>query len=79
MVPCGTLPWQLPRSLDQVLTPGGTDIPADQVENWDLPYDLGATPAERADIRARIGAGQTVPTTYGNPLYPYGAGLPGWH
>jgi beta-glucosidase-like glycosyl hydrolase len=77
--PSGKLPWQLPRSLDQVLTPGGTDIPADQVENWDLPYDLGATPAERADIRARIGAGQTVPTTYGNPLYPYGAGLQGWH
>jgi beta-glucosidase len=77
--PSGKLPWQLPRSLDQVLTPGGTDIPADQVENWDLPYDLGATAAERTDIRAHIAAGQTVPTTYGNPLYPYGAGLQGWH
>src|SRR5256885_1808314 len=58
--PRGTLPWQLPRSLDQVLRPGGTDVPADAVENWDLPYDLGATATERADIRARINAGQTA-------------------
>ena len=77
--PSGKLPWQLPRSLDQVLTPGGTDTLANAVENWDLPYDLGATAAERADIRAHIGAGQTVPTSYGNPLYPHGAGLQGWH
>jgi beta-glucosidase len=77
--PRGKLPWQLPRSLDQVLRPGGTDTLADAVENWDLPYDLGATAAERTDIRAHIDAGQTVPTTYGDPLYPYGAGLPGWH
>jgi hypothetical protein len=55
-----------------------TDVLADAVENWDLPYDLGATSAGRADIRARIGAGQTVPTTYGNALYPYGAGIQGW-
>jgi beta-glucosidase-like glycosyl hydrolase len=77
--PRGKLPWQLPRSLDQVLRPGGTDTLADAMENWDLPYDLGATAAERTDIRARINAGQTVPTTYGNPLYPYGAGFQGWH
>jgi hypothetical protein len=64
--------------MDQVLTPGGTDILADAVENWDLPYDLGATDAQRTDIRAHIAAGQTVPTTYGSPLYPYGAGLQGW-
>jgi beta-glucosidase len=76
--PSGKLPWQLPRSMDQILTPGGTDVLADAVENWDLPYDLGATSAERADIRAHIDAGQTVPTGYGNPLYPYGAGLQGW-
>jgi beta-glucosidase len=76
--PRGKLPWQLPRSLDQVLRPGGTDILADAMENWDLPYDLGATAAERTDIRARIDAGQTIPTTYGNPLYPYGSGLQGW-
>jgi hypothetical protein len=71
----GRLPWQLPRSLGDVLRPGGTDIPADATENWDLPYDLAATAAQRADIRAKIDANQTVPTTYGNPLYPYGAGL----
>jgi beta-glucosidase-like glycosyl hydrolase len=76
--PTGRLPWQLPRSLGDVLRPGGTDTPADAVEHWDLPYDLGATDAERADIRARINANQTVPSTYGNPLYPYGAGLTGW-
>ncbi|HEU5473411.1 MAG TPA: discoidin domain-containing protein [Actinophytocola sp.] len=76
--PRGRLPWQLPRSLDQVLRPGGSDVPADQVERWDVPYDLGATDAERADIRARIDAGQPVPSTFGNPLYPYGAGLQGW-
>ena len=76
--PRGRLPWQLPRSLDQVLRPGGSDVPADAVENWDLPYDLGATAAQRADIRTRIDAGQSVPSTYGNPLYPYGAGLQGW-
>jgi beta-glucosidase len=76
--PRGKLPWQLPRSVDQILKPGGTDTPADAVEDWSLPYDLGATAAERADIRARIDAGQSPPTTYGNPLYPYGAGLQGW-
>jgi hypothetical protein len=77
-LPRGRLPWQLPRSLDQVLRPGGTDVLADAVESWDLPYDLGATAAERTDIRNRINAGQAVPSTYGNPLYPYGAGRQGW-
>jgi len=76
--PSGRLPWQLPRSLDQVLVAGGGDTQGDAVERWDLPYDLGATASEVADIRARIGAGETVPANYGNPLYPYGAGLQGW-
>ncbi|GII57892.1 hypothetical protein Pth03_62810 [Planotetraspora thailandica] len=76
--PRGKLPWQLPRSVDQILRPGGTDVLADAVEDWNIPYDLGATAAERADIRAKIDAGQPVPSTYGNPLYPYGAGLQGW-
>ena len=76
--PRGKLPWQLPRSTDQILKAGGTDTPADAVEDWTIPYDLGATAAQRADIRAHIDAGQTVPTTYGDPLYPYGAGLQGW-
>ena len=61
-----------------MLRPGGTDVPADAVEQWDIPYDLGATAAERTDIRARINAGQPVPSNYGNPLYPYGTGLSGW-
>jgi len=61
-----------------VLRPGGTDTPADAVEDWSLPYDLGATAAARSDIRARIDAGQSPPPTYGNPLYPYGAGIKNW-
>jgi hypothetical protein len=73
--PRGKLPWQLPRTLDQVLRPGGSDVLADANEQWDLPYDLGATAAQRDEIRARIDAGQSVPTNYGNPLYPFGAGL----
>ena len=72
--PRGRLPWQLPRSVDQVLRPGGGDVLADAVEHWDVPYDLGATDAQRAEIRARIDAGQSPATNYGNPLYPYGAG-----
>jgi beta-glucosidase len=76
--PRGKLPWQLPRSLDQVLKPGGTDVLADANEHWDVPYDLGATTAEVSSIRTYIDNGQTVPTTFGSPLYPYGAGLQGW-
>jgi hypothetical protein len=76
--PRGKLPWQLPRALSDVLRPGGSDVLADAVEHWDLPYDLGATAAQRAEIRARIDAGQPVPTTYGNPLYPHGAGRTTW-
>jgi beta-glucosidase len=78
VTPRGRLPWQLPRSLDQVLKPGGTDVLADANENWDLPYDLGATAAQRTEIRAAIDAGRSPATTYGNPLYPYGAGMQGW-
>ncbi|HEV8559799.1 MAG TPA: glycoside hydrolase family 3 C-terminal domain-containing protein [Actinophytocola sp.] len=77
--PHGRLPWQLPRSLDQILRPGGTDTPADMVEQWDLPYDLGATDAQRANIRTTIDTNQPLPTTSGNPLYPYSAGLQNWH
>ncbi|MGN9909046.1 discoidin domain-containing protein [Phytohabitans sp. LJ34] len=76
--PRGKLPWQLPRTLDQVLRPGGGDVLADANEQWDLPYDLGATAAQRNEIRARIDAGQPVPTGYGNPLYPFGAGMTGF-
>ncbi|MCC8250014.1 discoidin domain-containing protein [Saccharothrix luteola] len=76
--PTGKLPWQLPRALTDVLRPGGTDTPADATEHWDVPYDLGATAAERADIRARIDSGAPVPSTYGNPLYPYAWGQTTW-
>ncbi|RKP57242.1 carbohydrate-binding protein [Cohnella endophytica] len=70
-LPKGKLPFQLPRSLDQI----GTDDVNNQLEKWDLPYDLGATEAERAQIRSLINNNQPVPTTFGNPLFPYGYGL----
>jgi len=70
-LPKGKLPFQLPRSVDQV----GTDVVTNQLEKWDLPYDLGATEAQRAEIRNYINNNQPVPTTYGNPLFPYGYGL----
>jgi len=70
-VPTGTLPWQLPRSMAQI----GTDDQNNQIEHWDLPFDIGATEAERAEIRALIAAGDPVPPIYGDPLYQYGYGL----
>jgi len=70
-LPKGKLPFQLPRSVDQV----GTDIVTNQLEKWDLPYDIGATDAQRVEIRNYINNNQPVPTTYGNPLFPYGYGL----
>ncbi|MBT1711352.1 discoidin domain-containing protein [Fulvivirgaceae bacterium PWU5] len=69
--PSGKLPFQLPRATTQI----GTDNINDQRERWELPYDLGATDAERAQIRSIIDSGAPVPTTYGNPLLPYGYGL----
>jgi len=70
-LPKGKLPFQLPRSVDQV----GTDVVTNQLEKWDLPYDIGATDAQRTEIRNYINNNQVVPTTYGNPLFPYGYGL----
>jgi beta-glucosidase len=72
--PRGKLPFQLPASVDQV----GADTSATAAEKWDLPYDLGATDAERQEIRGLIDQGKPVPSTYGKPLYPYGAGMQGW-
>ncbi len=72
--PHGQLPFQLPRDMNQV----GTDVVTGQIEQWDLPYDLGATDAERQTIRNTIGAGQPVPTNFGQPLYPFGAGIQGF-
>jgi beta-glucosidase len=69
--PSGKLPFQVPRSQDQI----GTDTPKDEKERWDLPYDLGATDAERAQIRAFIAQDKPVPPTFGDPLFQYGAGM----
>jgi beta-glucosidase len=76
-LPSGRLPWQLPRSIAQV----GVDDSAhwsQQPDKWDLPFDLGATTAELAQIRALIAAGQPVPPTFGDPLFQYGAGIQGF-
>jgi len=63
--PTGKLPVAIPRTMTQV-----------EEQREDLPYDLGATAAERTDIENRISSGQTLnPADYGNPLYPYGYGL----
>jgi beta-glucosidase len=76
-LPSGKTPWQLPRSMDQV----GIDDSAhwsSQPDKWDLPYDLGATAAELAQIRTNIAAGLAVPPTAGNPLFQYGSGIQGF-
>ena len=72
--PRGMLPWQLPRSLDQI----GTDVESNQLEQWDLPFDLGATAAQRTEIRQRIAQGLPIQPIYGNPLFQYGAGIQGF-
>ena len=74
VLPRGKSPWQLPRSMSQI----GTDVEANQLEKWDLPYDLGATDSERTTIRQKIAAGEHLEPIYGNPLYQYGAGLDGF-
>jgi hypothetical protein len=76
-LPSGKTPWQLPRGMDQV----GIDDPANwssQPDKWDLPFDLGATTAELAQIRTNIAAGLPVPPTTGNPLFQYGSGIQGF-
>jgi beta-glucosidase len=74
VLPRGQLPWQLPRSMSQV----GTDNPNNQLEKWDIPFDLGATEAERTTIRQRIASGLPIQPIYGNPLFQYGAGIQGF-
>jgi hypothetical protein len=74
-LPAGRLPFQLPRSQDQI----GTDDPADQKEHWELPYDLGATAGEREEIIYCMKNDLPVPTNFGDPLYPYGWGLQNWN
>lgn len=72
--PQGRLPWQLPRSMDQI----GTDIVSGQIEKWDLPFDLGATAAERQEIRSLIANHEQPLPIYGDPLYQYGYGIQGY-
>jgi beta-glucosidase len=72
--PTGRLPFQLPKSDAQI----GTDKLTDMKEKWDLPYDLGATDAERAKIRDYIDKGEHVPPIFGDPLFQYGFGLQGF-
>jgi len=69
--PTGKLPFQMPRSLEQL----GSDNVNDQVEKWELPYDLGATNSERALIRSYIEQDLPVPPIFGDPLFQYGFGL----
>lgn len=68
--PTGKLPFQIPRSMDQI----GTNSTGNQIEKWDLPYDLGATEAQRIAIRNQIANDLPVIPT-GNPLFQYGHGL----
>jgi hypothetical protein len=48
------------------------------VEKWDLPYDIGATDAERIRIRNYIKQGLSVPPIFGDPLFQYGFGIQGF-
>jgi beta-glucosidase-like glycosyl hydrolase len=72
--PSGKLPFQEPASISQI----GTDNVNDQVEHWELPYDIGATDAQRATIKAAMAANTEVPDNFGDPLYPYGYGFDGF-
>ena len=72
--PTGKLPFQMPRSQDQV----GTDNTNNQIEKWELPYDIGATDSERALIRNYIAQDLPVPPIYGDPLFQYGHGIQGF-
>ncbi|WP_010419190.1 discoidin domain-containing protein [Anaerophaga thermohalophila] len=73
--PTGRLPWQLPRNMEQI----GTDDLVNQQEKWDLPFDLGATAAERQVIRNKIALGEPLLPEYGNPLFQYGFGIQGYN
>ena len=70
-LPEGKLPWQLPKSMEQI----GGETQETANEQWDLPFDLGATDDERAIIRSLIAAGSHVEPIYGDPLYQFGAGM----
>ncbi len=72
--PTGKLPFQLPKSDTQL----GTDNTNNMIEKWDLPYDIGATDAERIQIRNYIKQGLPVPPIFGDPLFQYGFGMQGF-
>ncbi|UII19961.1 galactose-binding domain-containing protein [Fulvivirga ligni] len=72
--PKGRLPWQLPRSMDQI----GLDNLSQANERWDIPYDLGASSSEIQEIKAKIAAGEHIEPIYGNPLFQYGYGIMGY-
>jgi beta-glucosidase-like glycosyl hydrolase len=69
--PSGKLPFQLPRSQDQL----GTDNESNQLERWELPYDIGASETERTLIRSAMEQDLPIAPIYGNPLFQYGFGL----
>lgn len=73
--PSGRLPFQLPKSDSQL----GTDNVNNIVERWELPYDIGATDAERIQIRNYIKQGLAVPPIFGDPLFQYGFGMQGFN
>jgi beta-glucosidase len=72
--PTGKLPFQLPKSISQL----GSDNTNNMIEKWDLPYDIGATDAERIQIRNYIKQGLPVPPIFGDPLFQYGFGMQGF-
>lgn len=72
--PTGKLPFQLPKSDVQL----GTDNLNNMKEKWELPYDIGATDAERIQIRNYIKQGLAVPPIFGDPLFQYGFGIQGF-
>jgi beta-glucosidase-like glycosyl hydrolase len=69
--PSGKLPFQLPRSQAQL----GTDDENNQLERWELPYDVGASETERALIRSAMEQDLPIAPVYGDPLFQYGFGL----
>ena len=73
--PTGKLPFQLPKSDTQL----GTDNTNNMIEKWDLPYDIGASDAERIQIRNFIKQGLPVPPIFGDPLFQYGFGMQGFN
>lgn len=77
--PTGKLPFQLPRSSEQVGV-DNLDIYHSNTttERWELPYDIGASESQRAQIREKIANDEQVPPIFGTPLFQYGFGIQGF-